>query len=76
MKKHKLRLDDLRVESFETAADTTDRGTVRGHDSIRPTVPTPQLSCEACMTPWPQCETQQLGCADTVDDLTCQLGTC
>jgi hypothetical protein len=36
MRKMKLQLDDLRVESFATAEATTHRGTVRGHDQILP----------------------------------------
>ena len=72
MKKRKLRLEKLDVESFTTATGTPERGTVQAHCSIGPTPPTPALSCEACMTPWPDCGTQ-LGC--TIDDLTCQL-TC
>jgi hypothetical protein len=34
MKKVKLELDELAVESFATAEPETERGTVRGHETV------------------------------------------
>jgi hypothetical protein len=45
MKKLKLNLDSLRVDSFETAAPSVARGTVQGHDATR--------LADSCSCPYP-----------------------
>lgn len=70
MNKLKLRMDDLRVESFETLARGADaRGTVRGHE--------PSVHCSNTCTANPDC-TLEFMC-ETYGDCTlagsCE-GTC
>lgn len=52
MKKIKLQLDGLCVESFETSrAAKVATGTVRAHDSVTEWgEPTCDMSCEGCIT--------------------------
>lgn len=58
MRKTRLTLDDLDVQSFATTAGTgAQRGTVRGHD-----VPTDQVECPTVNQAWDTCWDT---CADT-----------
>ena len=52
MKKLKLHLDELVVDSFATAAEKEGRGTVEGHESCNTCV---ELDCSAACT-GPSCE--------------------
>lgn len=61
MQKLKLEMDDLRVESFTTAASADDRGTVEGHDATAY-----QDSC-GCVRPSDGCT---IGCATAADCTT------
>lgn len=61
MRKLKLELDELAVESFETAGRGGRTGTVQGHSETDPTqVPT-------CTRPWES----QLSCPGTCVDESC-----
>lgn len=45
MNKLRLQMDDLRVETFETARDPMERGTVRAHEPDTSTGDWPQCQC-------------------------------
>lgn len=55
MARLKLMIDELEVETFETARDGTGRGTVRGHDSG-----TDDLECQANTWGGNGCDSTQL----------------
>jgi hypothetical protein len=61
MKKMKLNLDRLQVETFETAAATTERGTVHGHYSQRGTCDGRAATCQDGRSCTARCGTA-LGC--------------
>jgi hypothetical protein len=67
MKKLKLELDNLAVESFDTTATHKSRGTVIGE----------QCTCYTYCNTCPGCPTCDATCAYTCDDATCpQCPTC
>ena len=69
MRKLKLDVDDLTVDSFEAVADRKERGTVRGQDS--------EESWDWCRTDDPrlrECYTPYVECA--TDGYTCTRGYC
>jgi hypothetical protein len=62
MKRLKLNIDDLRVESFKaTDAPTAERGTVHGHGKAG-------VATYACTVGWDTCYTQEESCAGTCID--------
>jgi hypothetical protein len=63
MKKLKLSLDALEVQSFTTAANARSRGTVHGEQ---------ECTCDTCT--YPNCETCNATCPDTCGN-SC-AGTC
>lgn len=71
MHRHKLRLEALEVDSFQTTSIVGARGTVRGHD----TVFTENCTRFTCPTFKPGCptagETCPASCADGCSDLDC-----
>lgn len=74
MSKLKLQLDDLAVESFDTSAARSEKGTVFGEECTCPT----NCTCPGC----PTCAnyaTCDATCPETCDDLSCANscgGTC
>ena len=63
MQKLKLEMDDLRVESFTTAASENDRGTVDGHDATR-------LADSCTCGSGPPSDGCTIGCATAADCTT------
>jgi hypothetical protein len=64
MRKLKMDLDELMVESFETAAESAERGTVHGHLSIR--CDTVNATCDDANTcGGDTCNFAQNTCADS-----------
>jgi hypothetical protein len=64
MKKLRLNVDALTVQSFATADQASSRGTVHGEECTCPT----NCTCPGC----PSCgETCPNTCAETCDDATC-----
>ncbi|HEX6373901.1 MAG TPA: hypothetical protein VF006_33540 [Longimicrobium sp.] len=88
MNKLKLHLDDLRVDSFDTTAAETEKGTVFGEQCTCPTQCTCDTQCEtqhtACSCPgcptvcYYTCEVTcyQESCAETCGDNTCWYQSC
>ncbi len=75
MKKLKLNLEELKVESFEATVKQNVKGTVNGNATIPP-----QLTCDdgcitsvtnPCHTEYP-CHTDHWSCNGTCFDPTCQ----
>jgi hypothetical protein len=74
MNKLKLRLDDLRVETFDTAAGEKEKGTVLGHQPC--TCPT-ACTCPGCPTCDETCPETCAGLSCPYScDYSCQIGTC
>jgi len=78
MKKLRLNLDSLHVESFETALPVWGRGTVRPHDSTEPQEP--QSIVATCECPgtggasaWATCD---WSCGGGCSNATCGGDTC
>lgn len=65
MKKLKLALDDLSVETFDTSPARREKGTVMGEQEC--TCPT-ACTCPTCPT---CCNTCEASCPYTCDDATC-----
>jgi hypothetical protein len=55
MSTKKLRLEEIRVESFATGPDGDERGTVNAHEAV---MGTGQIKCGTRVGPY--CETQKL----------------
>jgi hypothetical protein len=74
MKKTRLTLDSLEVQSFATTSDSsTPRGTVHGHDA-----PTDQVECPTADVNWATCAAS-CGCGGgNTDDCTviCESDAC
>ncbi len=71
MKKLKLNLDDLKIESFETTPELTGRGTINGHASAScgcTNTDITQECTEACDPPVPS--------KDTCTNCTCLIEYC
>jgi hypothetical protein len=58
MRKIRLKLDTLAVESFETDATQTGAGTVRGHDQITTIPETERFTCKWGRTDYDTCMVQ------------------
>jgi len=77
MRKLTLEIDRLEVESFDTAGENAERGTVRGNDTIetewctgypdcgvsKPRCQTPYNTCYGTCGCTENCETHTLACA-------------
>jgi hypothetical protein len=65
MSKLTLRIDELKVESFDTAETSAERGTVAAHESRPPIQTDVQDSCECTFAP--SCNQTNCRCMGTVD---------
>ena len=73
MRKLKMDLDALLVESFDTAREPAERGTVQGHFSLR--CDTVNATCDGGNTcGYPTCNFAQNSCAESCD--ICDTNKC
>ena len=78
MRKFRLDIEELTVESFATDSAASGMGTVQAHalidangDMVAITAPPPPASVDCSANPYTQCQSCYLSCIDTCNQPTC-----